>query len=421
MTLEFRDHQVFVVQPGSLTTQVQLGLGETLLPAAHEIESVVYRDASTNKLSMQPRDGFEPVRFLSSGSIVDEQAFFYFLKMVYQALKPIDDLPPALFIAISLEYSRRQLERLAQYVFEEIHTPALALMYLGVCTSYAFLTPDCLVIDIGQMKTEISAVQQFDINRQASRTVPVGGDSINRALAKSLPQLSANQIEDLKKSSIFEVLGSQHEIPTLLDEEDGVVDIAAIVSSGNTREILDMRERVKSGEQPTDINADKVLNTFVDRDGNTLEIGSERFSGFELLVSSIVDAVADILHELSPREQERCFENVIVTGRGSFPQGLADKVVSELERRYVVKAITPQGVISSLEENDSASQAPTQLTLGKLPEHFPEWKNRHWQDYTFLGSQICAKQVFTTGIEGVFVSRQDYNEIGPTCIGDILT
>lgn len=420
MTLEFRDHQVLVILPGSQTTQVQLGLRESLLPAAHEIETRVYVDEA-GQLSMQPRPGFTPVRPLQGGRVVDERAFFYFLRKVYDALTPLDGLPPALFIAISLEFSRRGLERLTQYVFEEIKAPALALTYLGVCTAFAFLTPESLVIDIGADKTEISAVLQFDVNRYASCTVPVGGDSINAQLRALLPNLTAEQIEDLKRSPIYEVLGAEQAKSTALDEEDGVVDIAAIVASGNTREILDKREKAKTGELAEAANASLPTNTFVDRSGATVEVGGERFEGSQSLISGIVDAVADVLHELSPREQERVFENVIITGRGALPQGLASQLGKELESRYVVKALTPQGVIAATEENDAVSQAPTQFTLAKLPEHFPEWKNRNWRDYTFLGAQICAKQILTTGIEGLFVSRPDYNEIGPTCIGDLLT
>ncbi|GMM53313.1 Arp9 protein [Starmerella bacillaris] len=425
MTLEFRDHQVLVISPGSQSTQVQLGLNESLLPASHEIATVVYFDEQLQKYSMTATETTTVIHPIQQGAIADEKAFFYFLKMVYKECKSIDGLPPALFMTISLAITRRQLERLTQYVFEEIKAPALALMYLGICTSYAFLSSDCLIVDVGLDKTEISVINQFDLDRYASSIVPIGGSSINRNLKKRLP-LTADQIEDLKGSPIYEVLSADQRKTAsgsqkLIDEEDGVVDIAAIVSSGHTREILDRREKMKSGEIPEVLNIEMPENTFVDRNGETITVGMERFVGCDELLNAINDAIADVLHSLSPKQQQHVFDNFIVTGRGSLPSGFRDKLVELVEARYVVRPLTPQGIIAATEENDALSQAPTTLTVSRLPDHFPEWKNHKWDDYTFLGAQICAKQILTSGIEGLFVSRSDYNEIGPTCIGDILT
>lgn len=428
MTLEFRDHQILVIAPGTSVFQVQMGLSESLMPPAYEIPAVVYRDLATNKFSMTAT-GSEPIYPVASGSIVNEAAFNYILKMICKSVSPVDGLLPAVSLVACFSWTRRQMERITHYMFEEIGIPALSISLQGTVTSYAFATSDCLVIDIGQDKTEISAVTQFETNRHASAIVNVGGNSVNAELSQILPQLSSEQIEDLKRSDIFEVLSeSQASVSastghpnSLEDEDEGVVDIAAIVSSGNTREILERREKQMQGEIVEVSNFERSENTFIDRNGEKIKVGKERFQGCNNLMNKIVDAIADVIHRLSPRDQTRVFENVILAGKGSLVKGLKVELAHRIESRYVIRNRGISGIIAIAEETDTTTQGPTSLMIAKLPDHFPEWKNRKWEEYSFLGAQIGSKQVFTTGMEGLFVSRQDYNEVGPSCIWDVCS
>lgn len=428
MTLEFRDHQILVIAPGTSVFQVQMGLSESLMPPAFEIPAVVYRDPATGKFSMAATDS-EPIYPVVSGRINDEKAFNYILKMICRSVSPVDGLTPAVSLVACLSWTRRQMERIAHYMFEEVGVPALSIFLQGTVTSYAFATSDCLVIDIGQDKTEISAVTQFETNRHASVIIEIGGNSINTELANILPQLTSEQIEDLKRSDIYEVLNeTQASVSastgidnSLEDEDEGVVDIAAIVSSGNTREILDRREKQMHGELVEVSNYERSKNTFTDRNGLEIKVGKERFRGCDKLMNKIVDAIADVNYRLSLRDQGRIFENVILAGKGSLVKGLKTELAHRIESRYVIRNRGISGIISNSEELDTNTQGPTSLMIAKLPDHFPEWKTRKWEDYSFLGAQIGSKQVFTTGMEGLFVSRQDYNEVGPSCIWDVCS
>lgn len=78
----------------------------------------------------------------------------------------------------------------------------------------------------------------------------VGGNDINKQLSKLLPNLTSSQIESLKKSSIYEVLNDEDKQNSFFgkdgfhqDEDDNEFDVAAIVTSGRTREILEEREK----------------------------------------------------------------------------------------------------------------------------------------------------------------------------------
>ncbi|ERF71997.1 hypothetical protein EPUS_09363 [Endocarpon pusillum Z07020] len=72
------------------------------------------------------------------------------------------------------------------------------------------------------------------------------------------------------------------------------------------------------------------------------------------------------------------------------------------------------------------NQTPTHIKVVKAPEYFPEWKESAaapagggagtgMEEATFLGAQVAAKVVFVVdqGISKGFLTRADYNELGP--------
>ena len=61
-------------------------------------------------------------------------------------------------------------------------------------------------------------------------------------------------------------------------------------------------------------------------------------------------------------------------------------------------------------------QTPTSIKCAKMPEYFPEWKDAGTEEAGFLGAQVAAKVVFVVdqGLSKGFMSRTEYNELGPT-------
>lgn len=439
MTLVFKDPQVLVVSPGSDITYAQMGLLEALLPATVEIPTLVYRSGDKFAGKGEESDAVRPIQ---SGKIVDESAFHYFLKALYRTLSRNAPLPPALFLTTSLQWNRRQIERLVRYLFEEVSVPALHLCVHGVTTAYAYALTDCLVVDIGLNKTEVTSVRSFEADTFASRVAPLGGASVNAQLSEKLPQFDSELIEDLKLSGIVAVSGPEvdEQLEKVAENEDGMIDIAAIVASGRTREILEERERAKQGETVEVPNHDRETNSFVDRHGQQHTVGRERFVDGKPLISSIVDTVATVLSGLKPRQQQHAMSTLVITGRAASLPGLVAGLTSELESHLVVKpgigdtsakvgnlvqsAAAGPGTANghphqTPDDNDSIPQAPHSINVAHMGDHFPEWKGRAWERVSFLGAQIGAKQVFTAGLEGLFVARNDYNEAGPSCIWDI--
>jgi len=70
--------------------------------------------------------------------------------------------------------------------------------------------------------------------------------------------------------------------------------------------------------------------------------------------------------------------------------------------------------------HSSHGQTPTSIKTAKLPEYFPEWKDVGFEEAVFLGAQVAAKVVFVVdqGLSKGFMSRVEYNELGPQGIHD---
>ncbi|KAK5132183.1 hypothetical protein LTR08_009306 [Meristemomyces frigidus] len=67
-------------------------------------------------------------------------------------------------------------------------------------------------------------------------------------------------------------------------------------------------------------------------------------------------------------------------------------------------------------------QTPTSIRLAKIPEYFPEWKEVGYDEAVFLGAQVAAKVLFVVdaGASKGYLSRTEYNELGPGGMGEVF-
>lgn len=465
----FRDNSILLISPGSETTLAQYGLGESLAPASVEVPSVVYR---TDNLFSSTGNEESKIHPIQHGKIVDIDAFNYLIKLIYKTMTKDALIQPALMLVSSGGWTRPDTEAITQYAFETTKVPGLCILDNAPATAFAYSIQDAFVVDIGKHRTVISPVLEYSVVEEARDSIPVGGHTINEELRPILPDLTDSQIEDLKKSPIFEVLnaddtknswfgvnqGKEAGVNDGLggssgsNEDEGVVDIAAIVSSGRTREILAERERLKKqggsannaqNKNPQEQNMDLEKNTFQDSSGVTVTVGKERFQGTSKLVDEVVRAIGDIARRIDQvNRRQDLFDNLIFIGRGSSVKGLKEAIVSELHQRYLIsRQITFSELPSTLNTGQNTpnggtpmgfpqqhpsqlhqghGQVPVSIRVAKMHEYFPEWKGHGWETVFFLGAQIAAKQIFSGGVESSFVSRNEYNEAGPTSIWDII-
>lgn len=302
----------------------------------------------------------------------------------------------------------------------------------------------------------------------SSQTIPFGSSSINKSLKKLLPEFTDAQIETLKKSDIFQVLTPEEIAKSYswlntddtgapkTSTDDGVVDVAAIVTSGRTREILAQREKEKqqaledqrSGAAKEKPNEEREFSFFPDPvTGEPIRVGQPRFQGTEVLLEEITYAVGEVLKHLDETSKRQdCWDNVIIVGRGSSVKGFKEALLFSLQSRYIITRqtlgselpsmfntsgyntpnngtpsgiSTPIGGGSTLSGHAGHGQVPTQIRLTKQFDYFVEWKHYGWEEASFLGAEIAAQQIFNGAHENTFVSRTDYNAIGPSAIWEL--
>ncbi|KAH9211418.1 hypothetical protein DL95DRAFT_341754 [Leptodontidium sp. 2 PMI_412] len=243
-----------------------------------------------------PEDEEGAIWPLKEGRIDDMPAFFAFLEHVKATFNaPLHT--PVLFIAQPC-WTAKNHEDITQFVFEKFKTPALCIMDSALATSYAFGIPSATIIDVGFEKVDVTAITDFQISGR-STVHESGGEAMTMKLVELLKSknFSRNMAEQLKKSMICEILPPGTPLPgteaadvlvegdsnpaaaattgasssgpdvkitepprvPLLDdvdeeyglddkpiEDDGVLDIATIVTSGKTQDFLAKKEKEKA-------------------------------------------------------------------------------------------------------------------------------------------------------------------------------
>ncbi|KAH8758418.1 hypothetical protein F5883DRAFT_566246 [Diaporthe sp. PMI_573] len=251
-----------------------------------------------------------PIR---GGRIVNMDCFLAFLDHVHSMLTTTYHNTPITLMA-SPQWTRPDCEAIARYVFEKTKTPALCLIHSGVATQYGLRWPTMTVVDIGFEKVDVTCIYDNRIvnHKDVGLTTPEsekeeaisGGEAFTLKLKKLLEGqgFTHDMAEQLKKSQICEVLPYAADQPGLMElpsasgtsqqtaaapagqpaaraaagttsdlpvgaeaedgatgddkgpDNDGVLDIANIVTSGQTKEFLakkekEKQERAKAGKK----------------------------------------------------------------------------------------------------------------------------------------------------------------------------
>lgn len=318
---------VKIIAPGSQTTLAQLGIPESLTPAALRVRSrmfqgevpekwepfrIRHKEASNGAVKAEIEGVVEPDFYedqvtedgavwpMESGRIVNWSCFFGLLEYVYNRLSPSFHTP--IFLVGQACWTVKDQQKITQYVFEKFRPPAFNIVDSALCAMFAYkdLTNACIV-DIGYKKADITAITDWNVH-MSSRQIAVpacGGQAFTDRLYELLKmkKFSRDMCEQLKKSPVCELLppgipmpgsgkpcsegitnpasaastgatgsgpGQRHtagalgdaplgpgkdtEVGDKEDEDDneGVLDIANIVTSGNMQQFLADKEKAKA-------------------------------------------------------------------------------------------------------------------------------------------------------------------------------
>ncbi|VEU22799.1 DEKNAAC103864 [Brettanomyces naardenensis] len=461
MAPSFRDEGHLIVYPGSQRTLIRFGLEDSITPPTYSIPTKVYKNPSDERLfKASPPDGVEdPERYavypIKKGEIVNVDALNFLFKSIVKSV--IRDRPLILLDSISFtlvqssqKWSPSAIETITNYVFEVLQLAAFAIVPSALCSMFAFGSfPNACVIDVGFEKAEISPIVDFQVYAPATVFVNEGGNSINEKLQRLLPNLTAAQIETLKKSPIFEHLSEEDakasffSVEDLLDdkkgkesEDEGVLDIAAIVTSDKpTREILAEKERQKKqkGKKHEELKSNSELetNSFIDDQGNSIEVGKERFQGCGELIDSISNAIYKALSKVPDvKRRQKCYDNLVICGHTTAIRGFKEELLVKLYSKFSVgtdldklgksqQNQDQQGAAfrnesSSLIDEISLAQAPKRIKVVPKPEYFSTWKKVGLEDCAFLGGEIMCRQIFGgSGNSELYLSKEEYYDKGP--------
>ncbi|KAL2148554.1 hypothetical protein VTH82DRAFT_2108 [Thermothelomyces myriococcoides] len=226
---------------------------------------------------------------IQAGRIVNMDAFLAFLEHVHSQLTTTYHNTPIMLMA-SPQWTRPDCEAIARYVFEKTKTPALCLIHSGIATQYGLKWPNMTVVDVGYEKVDVTCIHDGRVvsHKDVGPGEEIsGGEVFTRRLLKLLEGkgFDYDMAEQLKKSPICEVLPYAPDREELMElpveteasaaagvpgsdgakiteaaaddepgtgpevnavEEDGVLDVANIVASGQTREFLAKKEKEKA-------------------------------------------------------------------------------------------------------------------------------------------------------------------------------
>ncbi|KZF21200.1 actin-like ATPase domain-containing protein [Xylona heveae TC161] len=271
------------------------------------------------------------------------------------------------------------------------------------------------------------------------------------------------------------VAGSEEKPTTGEVQTEGASSETSTATAQPTEAPLPVPEKqddAKEVEQQQQIQFSSTPQSGIRR--REVEVGKERFMS---ATGGILERLADAIHRTILAVEDigkrgELWESMIILGNGSRVKGFKDALLSTLNSKYLISpssatiftselpsnlstplatgASTPlpqaPGALShsgtgsnvnpllyaattasnpTLNQSNSVAgvhnvhsshgQTPTSIKIVKIPEYFPEWKEAGFEEAAFLGAQVAAKVIFVVdqGLSKGFMSRVEYNELGP--------
>ncbi|KAJ6112525.1 hypothetical protein N7512_007849 [Penicillium capsulatum] len=375
--------------------------------APRTIEEIFYEeDVTSEEGAIYP---------IENGRIVDWPCFFALLTHVYNALSPPFHTP--VMLVAQPVWTARDREAVTQFVFEKFKVPAFSLMDSALAALYGYGAQTATVVDVGKGKVDVTAVTDFMVNEHG-RGIALegcGGDAMTDRLQELLggKGFTREMCEQLKRSNIAEVLPPGTPLPGAAatarqgnpaaaaastggadgngaaprglgdgtqigaensEEDEGVLDVAAIVS-GDTTEYLSNMEKDKGTnkkgpvdpKQPRLPNSKKEKASFqfeefkpMEDDSATsgsqryirhsreIEVGVERFllttpsqKESERLSSGILEDIATQIHHTilavpDSTKRSELWDSLIIVGCGSKVRGFTQALLGVLTQKFIL-------------------------------------------------------------------------------------
>ncbi|KAJ5245149.1 hypothetical protein N7489_005245 [Penicillium chrysogenum] len=386
---------------------------------------------------------------IENGRIVDWPCFFALLTHIHNTLSPPFHTP--IMLIGQPVWSARDREAITQFVFEKFKAPAFSLMDSALAACYGYGTPTATVVDVGKGKVDVTAVTDFAVNEHG-RGIALegcGGDAMTDRLVELLgPKgFTREMCEQLKRSNITEILPPGTPLPGSSatarqganpaaaastggsdgdesaprgpgdgtqtgiegdngDEEEGVLDVAAIVSGNPTEYLANVeKEKTTTKKGAVDPKAARLPNSkkekasfqfeeFVQLEGEKaaangarqyirhtrdIEVSVERFlltsprsKAGNRLTSGILEDIATQVHHTilavpDATKRSELWDSLIIVGCGSKVKGFTQALLAVITQKFI---LSPSGTIFT-------SEIPSNFTtpFRPVPTHQLLWAN----------------------------------------------
>ncbi|KAJ5261304.1 hypothetical protein N7478_011899 [Penicillium angulare] len=347
---------------------------------------------------------------IENGRIVDWPCFFALLTHIYNSLSPPFHTP--ILLVAQPVWSARDRETITQFIFEKFKVPGFSMMDAALAAAYGFGVQTATVVDVGKGKVDVTAITDYAVNEHG-RGIALegcGGDAMTDRLVELLGSkgFSREMCEQLKRSNIAEILppgttvpgtaatarqgvdpaagaegdkaapggpgaGAQTGGDTNGEEEEGVLDVAAIVS-GDTNEYLANMEKEKGNKkggvdpkQPRLPNSKKEKASFqfeefvrmegenttggpqrYTRHSREIEVGVERFflatprqKVGDRLTNGILEDIATQIHHTilavpDATKRSELWDSLIIVGCGSRVRGFIQSLLGVITQKFIL-------------------------------------------------------------------------------------
>jgi len=412
------------------------GTGKTE-DATQTVQEVLYEeDVTTDEGAVYP---------IQDGRIVDWPCFYALLTHIYNALSPPFHTP-ILMIAQPV-WSARDREVITQFMFEKFKVPGFSLLDSALAACYGYGVATATVVDVGKGKVDVTAVTDFGVNEHG-RGIALkgcGGDAMTDRLLELLgPRgFTREMCEQLKRSNITEIVppgtplpgaaatarqgvnpataattgadgndsaprgpgdGTQTGPENGIEDEEGVLDVAAIVS-GNTTEYLASMEKDKPGKKggaadpksklpnnkkekatfqfeefvPMEEESEASGSKRYMRHSREIEVGVERFllatpshQAADRLSSGILEDIATQIHHTilavpDATKRSELWDSLIIVGCGSKVRGKSITLHTLNAWLTLIFQASPRRFLASLPKSSSSLPLPPSSHLKFLP------------------------------------------------------
>ncbi|KAJ9115014.1 hypothetical protein QFC22_005342 [Naganishia vaughanmartiniae] len=351
------------------------------------------------------------------------------------------------------------LANYTQIAFEALNCATFSIMPWPVASLFGVGAMTGMVVHIGTHSTEIGVVIESTVRTDVGGCVDVGKEDCIAHLAELLSkdeeihkqitgnasstkvdaifrELACGILNDEDRSKIMIPLASGQKAAVIGDdgeqeEEEGVLNVAKILASGDTKTIQQLKEnKNKKGAAANAaalVAAEKAANdraaqaaaekasdvqtyhlTSLDID---VKVGPVRHRACEPLYRAldeleygssrtVQEGMTLVMKNLEPNYRQVVWESVVLTGDLARITSLSYAITSHLNM-----------FLLSNPDRETDEQ-PNHYRILKMPEYYPEFKNTSTNVAPFLGASIAAKAI----LNGHAISKADYNQHGPAAI-----